>query len=229
MTTAMEFQELRPAQRGSRLVLQIEELVVRVGLRRVIDGLNLEMREGQQLALLGPNGCGKSSLLNAIAGLEPAVVESGTIRFADRPLGRLSPDRRMALGISYMRQRDNVFGDLTVRDNLIMALGRREGRRLADAEEVGPLDELERRGFLSTQATATTPAIHGFPNPNTRAGALSGGERQILAWAMATLRPHTLLLADEPEAGLSRTPSVAPGVAAIIVTHRPSIYQEETT
>jgi ABC-type branched-subunit amino acid transport system ATPase component len=182
---------------GTSPLLRLDGLTVKVGIRRIIEGLYLEVFENDAILVSGPNGSGKSTLLNAIAGLEPAYVEAGTISIAGEDLTSLPPHERANRGISYMRQRYNVFPELTVEENLRVSLG---------AE--GP----ERFQRLHPNWSVAIPLTK-------RAGLLSGGQKQRLAWAMATLRPFRILLADEPEAGMSETPPLPTMGSFILVSH----------
>jgi ABC-type branched-subunit amino acid transport system ATPase component len=166
---------------GAAPLLRIEHLSVKVGIRRVIEDLNLEMFEGDAICISGPNGSGKTTLLNAVAGLDPARVEAGAISLGGEDMTSLPPHERSRRGIAFMRQRENVFVDLTVDENLRLA--------------AGPDGPAQFREILPSW----TSDIPG----RKRVGLLSGGQKQWLAWAMANLRPSRLLLADEPEAGVS--------------------------
>ena len=90
-------------------LLKIQSLTVRVGVRRILNDINLEVYPGDHIRITGPNGSGKSTLLNAIAGAEPARVEQGEIVFGGQEITGLPTHERAALGIAYMRQTDNVF------------------------------------------------------------------------------------------------------------------------
>ena len=123
--SGIRFRYLRTSALSERAdpILQIDNLHVRVGIRRVINNLSLSVNEGESLLVEGPNGSGKTSLFNAIAGLEPAHIESGTIRFDGKDITSDAPHERSKAGLAYLRQRDNVFLELTVKDNLHLALG----------------------------------------------------------------------------------------------------------
>ncbi|MFH2124578.1 MAG: ATP-binding cassette domain-containing protein [Pseudomonadota bacterium] len=191
---------IRHGERGSdaRPQLLIKDLVVRVGVRRILEGIELEIFEGDHVRITGANGCGKSTLLNAIAGIAPARIASGQICFKGTDITTWPTHERARLGIAYMRQVDNVFLALSIRENLMMALGQ-------DGYE------------LFTEAFPEWAA--DFP-PDKRVGQLSGGQRKKVAWGMTVLRNAPLILADEPEAGVAQR-FVPPATKTyILVTHQ---------
>lgn len=196
------FTVLRQGQRDSGVSprLRLNGLTIKVGIRRIIDRLDLDVFENDAILVSGPNGSGKSTLLNAIAGLEPARVEAGTISICGEDVTSLPPHERARRGLSYVRQRHNVFPELTVEENLRVALG-----------SEGP-ESFQRQHPDWVEALPLTK----------RAGLLSGGQKQRLAWAMATLRASCLLLADEPEAGTSVDLTLPQKSAVLLVSHNHS-------
>jgi branched-chain amino acid transport system ATP-binding protein len=149
----------------------------------VLKGVDLEVERGEIVSVIGPNGAGKSTLLKVIAGvLRPS---RGHVRLADRALEGRPPREISALGVAFVPQERNVFPTLTVRENLEMG------------------------GYLDpARARARIEAIFArFPLLAERrrhaARTLSGGQRQILAMAMALMVEPSLLLLDEPSAGLA--------------------------
>ena len=165
-------------------LLEVEELRAgyEVGLD-IVNGVSLMLAAGEILALLGPNGAGKSTLVKALAGLVP--LRAGRIRLAGRDLTAVPTHRRIACGLAYVPQSENVFATLSIRDNLELA-----GFRL---------------GAALRPRVDTVLAM--FPDladrPGRPAGRLSGGQRQMLAIAMALLGEPRVLMLDEPSAGLS--------------------------
>jgi ABC-type branched-subunit amino acid transport system ATPase component len=147
----------------------------------VLRGIDLVLGGGIT-AVVGPNGAGKSTLVKAVAGLVP--VSAGAVRRGGTEITGIAPDRLALHGIAYVPQTRNVFRGLTVRENLALATRRSPdpASRMAELEARFPL--------LAEKARA-------------RGGALSGGQRQILALAMALAHAPGLLLLDEPSAGLS--------------------------
>ena len=161
----------------------------------VVRGAGLTVGAGEIVALIGPNGAGKSTLLKLVAGL--LRPRAGRVRFKDREIAGLAAPDISRLGLSFVPQERNVFGTMTVVENLEMGgfLDRAQiRRRMGELYERFPMLADKRR------ATART---------------LSGGQRQILAMAMALMNAPALLLLDEPTAGLS--PRAAEELFATIV------------
>ena len=181
---------LKRGKRGAdaRPLLNLEELKVRVGARRVLDGVDLEVHAGDHARITSPNGYGKSTLFNAIAGVESAHVEGGRIRFEGADITSLPAHERARQGIIYMRQVDNVFLGLTVGENLKIALGQNGYKTFA----------------------GKFPEWAADLKQDIRAGQLSGGQCRQLAYAMAVLHLGTrILLLDEPRSGMSLESLVA--------------------
>lgn len=151
----------------------------------IVDGASLAVAPGEILAVLGPNGAGKSTLIKAIAGLVP--VWGGAVRLGGRDITHMPAHRRLAEGLAFVPQTENVFATLTVADNLRIA-----GDRLADA-----------RG-AARQVEAMYAAFPDLARQRALlAGRLSGGQRQMLAVARALVASPRVLMLDEPSAGLS--------------------------
>jgi branched-chain amino acid transport system ATP-binding protein len=149
----------------------------------VLKGVDLEIGDGEIVAIIGPNGAGKSTLLKAIAGiLRPA---RGRVRLGERAIHGLPAREVAALGVAFVPQEHNIFPTMTVRENLEMGgyLDRGGSRRRIEATFTRfPLLAERRRHAART---------------------LSGGQRQVLAMAMALMVEPVLLLLDEPSAGLA--------------------------
>jgi len=180
---------------GATPLLLVEGVSVRLGQRLALDDVNLEVYEGEQVYITGPNGAGKSTLFNAITGVLP--VTTGRVVFLGDDISRLPAHERARRGIRYMRQRDNVFPSLTVRENLKLALGAGGYERFAER----------------------FPDWVGDIMPNTPAGMLSGGQKQKLAWGMVLLQAATLILSDEASAGASEKLRIPQNLTACIVEH----------
>ncbi len=175
-----------PRRRTGEGLLELNGVDVAYDRVQVVFGVDLVVREGEMVALLGTNGAGKSTLLRAISGLlEPTA---GSISFDGKAIGGDDPERVAALGIGQMPGGRSVFPMLTVQENLRMAGWRI--RRNAD--------ELNR---------STEEMLLAFPilrqRLTTKAGALSGGEQQMLGLAQTLLSRPRLLLIDELSLGLA--------------------------
>ncbi len=168
-------------------VLAIDGVKSSYGSVRVLRGVKLAVAAGEVRLLVGRNGSGKSTTLKAIAGLIP--IEAGSIRLDDRDIGALSTRHRLGEGIAFVPQAGNsgrgVFPHLTVRENLeVMSLAGKTAKPDYElAWELFP----ELKPFAAKRATA-----------------MSGGQQQMLAVAMAMMTRPRLLLLDEPTCGLAR-------------------------
>ncbi len=164
-------------------LLGISGLTAGYGKVRVLHGIDLSIGAGEVVALLGPNGAGKTTLLRAISGLLPW---SGQIRFAGADLAGAGPRETVRRGLVHVVEGHRIFARLSVLDNLLLAgYGLPRGVRMTQVEE----------------ALAVFPEIAA--KRNDRAGALSGGQQQMLAVAQGLVRRPRLLMLDEPSAGLS--------------------------
>src|SRR5437870_9565586 len=165
-------------------MLRVADLRVAYGGLRALDGVSLEVAEGEFVTIVGPNGAGKTTLLKAISGT--VGPESGTIELRGRDLRGIGASRRAALGIAHVPEGRRVFPSLTVMENLELG----SFRRAARAGRARALDEV----------------LGLFPILRERhrqlAGSLSGGEQQMLALGRGLMAQPDLLLLDEPSQGL---------------------------
>ncbi len=161
-----------------------------------VQGVSLQVREGQIVALLGSNGAGKTTILRAISGflgIDDARVSDGTIRFRDEAIANRAPHDITERGIVLVPERDKVFENLSVEENLDAVVPRRIGR--SDAVS-------GRRGAVMRDAVYEHfPALARLRG--REAGYLSGGERQMLAIGSALMCAPQLLLVDELSLGLA--------------------------
>jgi branched-chain amino acid transport system ATP-binding protein len=176
-------------------VLSVENLTSRYGRIEVLHGVSLEVAEGEIVTLVGSNGAGKTTLLRAISGVQPTT--GGTIRFSGQPIDGLAPHRRVMRGIAQVPEGRQVFAPLTVHDNLRLGAYRR-----GDREVAADLDEMY----------AIFPAL--AEKRQVQAGALSGGQQQMLAIARALMARPKLILLDEPSMGLA--PRLVDQIFAIV-------------
>lgn len=166
-------------------ILEVSGLDSFYGELQVLRGAALEVREGEVVALFGPNGHGKSTLLKAIAGIHPP--KSGEIRFKGEPIAGLPSDRIVAMGMAYIPEARNLFREMTVMENLRLGAYNRRAR---------------------SQVARNLELVFGlFPRLAERrdqvAATLSGGESRMLAVGRGLMSNAALLLIDEPSIGLS--------------------------
>ncbi|MYN08471.1 ABC transporter ATP-binding protein [Pseudoduganella aquatica] len=166
------------------LVLEIKGLTSHYGRIQALHGIDIEVRQGQLVALVGANGAGKTTLLRAISGVQP--ISGGSIHFSGQDVSRASADKRVRAGICQVPEGRQVFGPMSVEDNLLLgAYTRPKGEVAADMERMYQLFPVlrEKRSLL--------------------AGTLSGGQQQMLAMARALMGRPSVLLLDEPSMGLA--------------------------
>ena len=169
----------------SDIALSVENLTVSYGDIQAVKGISFEVRTGEIFTLIGANGAGKTSTLQALSGV---LKHGGTVRLNGRDLGNLAPEEIVAAGLAHVPEGRRVFGPLTVLENLKLGAWTRRHQRAAVAAD------LERMFTL-------------FPRLRERreqaAGTLSGGEQQMLAVARALMSNARLLVLDEPSMGLA--------------------------
>jgi branched-chain amino acid transport system ATP-binding protein len=169
-------------------MLEVREASTFYGRIRALDRVSLKVEEGEVVCLIGANGAGKTTLLNTISGMVPA--SQGEVIFAGKPITKMPAESVVGLGISHIPERRQVFGSLSVVDNLTLGAysrARRDGRAAIQRD-------IERVFML-------------FPILKTRskqlAGTLSGGEQQMLAVGRGLMARPKLMLLDEPSLGLA--------------------------
>lgn len=184
--------------------LHVTELHTGYGQNEIIHGIDFHVASGETVAILGPNGCGKSTFIKAVLGY--LKITQGHVSFDGNRIENHSPTQRISLGMGYIPQLQNTFTPLTVMENLEMGGYSLSNRLLPPSME---------RVFAL------------FPKLNERraqrAGSLSGGERQLLAMGRAMMPAPKLLFMDEPSAGLS------PKMADEVVDHIQAIAKTGTS
>jgi len=182
-------------------LLKVTDLRAGYGRAEVLHGLSLEAAKGSVITVIGPNGAGKSTLLNTLMGMLPG---KGLIEFEGQAIQDLTLEERVMLGIALVPEKRELFGSMSVEDNLVLGAYRqvrlhnkRWRDRLADVYALFP--RLQERRVQE-------------------AGTLSGGERQMLAVGRALMSRPTLLMLDEPSLGLA--PLIVKEIFSIIETLR---------
>lgn len=150
----------------------------------VLSEINLSVPKGSIYTIVGPNGSGKSTLLKTIFGL--TTIYSGSIKFNGSDITHLKPHEKVKLGMAYLPQTGNVFPNLTIKENMIMA------GYLLSKKEVKERMETVLKMFPIVNKSLDKKVL-----------TLSGGERQMLAMAMSLMSKPSLMMFDEPTANLS--------------------------
>ncbi len=170
----------------------------------IVRGIDFSIGSGELVVVLGPNGAGKSTLVKAIAGLVP--IHSGSVRLGDRDVTAVPAHEKVHQGLAFVPQTENIFTTLSIHENLLVAANilpkASRSRRIADL--YGMFPDLAAR-------------------PSLKAGQLSGGQRQMLAVARALIVEPSVLILDEPSAGLS------PRIAAEVFRTLKAINQTGVT
>jgi branched-chain amino acid transport system ATP-binding protein len=167
-------------------LLSLQGVHTHIGAYHILHGVDLEVPAGQLTMLLGRNGAGKTTTLRSIMGLWQA--SQGQVLFDGQPIHALATPEIAQRDIAYVPENMGIFGDLTVRENLLLAARRARSLKELDTTRLDWLFSL-------------FPALKKFwlyP-----AGKLSGGQKQMLAIARALIEPRRLLLIDEPSKGLA--------------------------
>ncbi|MBV2181423.1 MAG: ATP-binding cassette domain-containing protein [Castellaniella sp.] len=178
------FKHLDAARAAREPLLQVRGLKSCYGRIQALNGIDLEVHKGELVALVGANGAGKTTFLRTLSGIQS--MSGGSIRFAGQDLGRVRADRRVRAGICHSPEGRQVFGPLSIEDNLRLGAYLRQGAQVAE--------DLDR-------VYAMFPVL--YEKRQLPAGTLSGGQQQMLAISRALMGRPRLLLLDEPSMGLA--------------------------
>lgn len=187
-------------------ILKLEGVHTHIGAYHILHGVDLEVPRGQLTMLLGRNGAGKTTTLRTIMGLWQA--SQGRISFDGQDITKKSTPDIARAGIAYVPENMGIFGDLTVKENMLLA-----------ARGAGRIEQIDDRRL--EWIFSLFPAMKKFwLHP---AGKLSGGQKQMLAVSRAIVEPRKLLLIDEPSKGL------APAIIANMISAFRELKQTDTT
>ena len=166
------------------IVLKLRGITSHYGRIQALHGIDLDVRQGQLVALVGANGAGKTTLLRTISGVQPA--SGGSIELYGQDITRMAPDKRVRQGVCQVPEGRQVFGPMSIEDNMRLgAYTRRDSEIDQDMERMYSI-------FPVLKEKRMLPA-----------GTLSGGQQQMLAMARALMGRPKLLLLDEPSMGLA--------------------------
>jgi branched-chain amino acid transport system ATP-binding protein len=181
--------------------LAVEKLCAWYGAAQILYDVNLEVRRGEVVALMGRNGAGKSTTMKAIMGM--LARRTGTVRFTGRDISALKPFEIARLGVGFTPEDRRIFADLTVLENL--DIGRQPPRILPDGSEAP---------YWTVEALCRL-----FPNlgemRNRPGGRMSGGEQQMLTIARTLMGNPLVVLLDEPSEGIA--PVIVEEIANMIL------------
>ena len=190
------------------MILEIKNLKKYFGGVKAVDGCNFEIKKGTITALIGPNGAGKSTVFNLILGL--LKPDSGRIIFSGRDVLKTKPEDISNLGISRLFQQSHLFNNLTVKENLLLALDNEDTKfwkNLFGKNKVSKDKEKRIEQMLELIGMGK------FKNKTTRD--LSYGQKRLVELVRAVLNPHIFLMLDEPVAGVN--PNLRKVIAKILL------------
>jgi len=166
------------------MILEVIDIYTTYGLSQILFGVSLQVDRGEVVSILGRNGVGKTTTLRSVMGLTPP--KSGSIKWKGEEIAGKHPYQIAMLGIGFVPEDRRIFSDLTVWENLDVAIKSSGGKR---------------DGWTTERVFELFPALN--PIQNRRGGYLSGGEQQMLTIARTLMGNPELLLLDEPSEGLA--------------------------
>jgi branched-chain amino acid transport system ATP-binding protein len=182
-------------------VLKVENLHKSFGGLHVLQGISFSVKPGEKLALIGPNGAGKSTLFNVLGGQLPAT--GGRIYLSGKEITNLAPNNRLHLGLSRSFQLNNLFFNLSLLDNVLLAL------HGADPSHLHMFHPLERRSNLLSEAQKILEPVGLWERRLETVATLSYGEQRLVEIAFSVSSRPKVVLLDEPSAGLPTAEATA--------------------
>ena len=185
------------------IVLQADHVAKHFGGVKVLHDVNFELEKGEKLALIGPNGAGKSTLLNVIGGQLPS--SGGSVKLEGREITRLPANKRLHLGVGRSYQVNNLFFDMSIRDNVLLAL---YGSEHSHFHMWGSLDK--RKDYVD-QAGELLQTVGLYQKRNAPLHALSYGDQRLVELTLAyTSKPKVVLLTSRARGCRPRKRSPSP-------------------
>jgi branched-chain amino acid transport system ATP-binding protein len=179
-------------------ILEVKGVNKRFGGLQALNNVNLNVEENTVHAIIGPNGAGKSTLLNCLIG--KLIPDTGTVTFDGQSVLGRKPHEINQMGISRVFQTPEIFGDLTVMENVIIpCFAKRDGSFRLHA-----LESVEDEVGISERAEKMLSDVNMLDKRNMHAASLSRGDKRRLEMAMCLVQEPRLLLLDEPTAGMAR-------------------------
>ena len=185
----------QPYRKTGDVVFTLQEVSKHFGALAAVDGVSLQVERGELRSIIGPNGAGKTTLFNVITGLLP--IDGGQVHFKGEEVIGLSPDQMVAKGVSRSFQIISVFQDLTVFENLRVAVQARTPYRFNFFSVTEELEDINKEA----ERIIATVGLNG--REDMKASSLSHGDQRLLEIGLSLAANPQLLLLDEPLAGLS--------------------------
>jgi len=177
------------------IVLSVENLHVQLGKRMINQDISMDVKEGEIVGIIGPNGCGKTTFFNAISGFAP--IDTGLISINGEEVNNLTPHQRARKGLSRGFQNVGVFKEMTLEENIIMAI--------EQAEQLPWywMFSRQEKKRVEKRVDAILDGVDLLSHKQALAGLLSGGQLRLLEMAKLHALGGSLVLIDEPTAGVS--------------------------
>lgn len=191
-------------------ILEIKEVSKSFGGVHALNQCSFDVKQGKITALIGPNGSGKSTLFNIISGVLGA--DKGKVIFAEENIAKLNPEKRAALGMSRVFQQPRLFGNLTVLQNLLVALNETDTNFWASFIGLNNDKDNEAKAITALEMVGLVQ------HKDKTASELSFGQKRLVELTRAMLKKHSLLMLDEPVGGV--TPPLRKKIASMLVQRR---------